>query len=221
MKQTKTSLSQQFIEFAIAEGVLQFGEFTLKSGRSSPYFFNMGNICSGASLDRLGRFYADRIEQIQTPVELLFGPAYKGIPLVSAASIALSRNHQIDIPYVFNRKEAKQHGEGGSLVGAPLTGQVLIIDDVITAGTAIREVLSIIEQSDAKAMGILVALDRQEIGPNGQSAIQEIEQEYGIDVYSIANVNDLIEYLEGDSVTGDELERLTTYRNQFGASAVL
>ena len=217
MKQTKTSLSQQFIAFAIAEGVLQFGEFTLKSGRSSPYFFNMGNICSGSSLDRLGRFYADRIDQIQTPVELLFGPAYKGIPLVSAASIALSRNHQFDIPYVFNRKEAKQHGEGGSLVGAPLTGRVLIIDDVITAGTAIREVLSIIEKSDAKAMGILVALDRQEMGPNGQSAIQEIEQEYGIEVYSIANVNDLIEYLECDPTMSNELLELRSYRDQYGA----
>lgn len=217
MKQTKTSLSQQFIEFAIAEGVLQFGEFTLKSGRSSPYFFNMGSICSGASLNQLGEFYAERIDQIQTSVELLFGPAYKGIPLVSAASIALSKNYHTNLPYVFNRKEVKQHGEGGSLVGAPLAGQVLIIDDVITAGTAIREVLSIIENSDAVAMGILVALDRQEIGPNGQSAIQEIEQEYGIEVYSIANVNDLVEYLECDPLMRNELERLIAYRDQYGS----
>lgn len=217
MKQTKTSLSQQFIEFAIAKGVLQFGEFTLKSGRSSPYFFNMGNICSGASLNQLGEFYAERIDQIQTSVELLFGPAYKGIPLVSAASIALSKNYNTDLPYVFNRKEVKQHGEGGSLVGAPLAGQVLIIDDVITAGTAIREVLSIIENSDAVAMGILVALDRQEIGPNGQSAIQEIEQEFGIEVYSIANVNDLVDYLEYDPLMRNELERLIAYRDQYGS----
>ncbi|MBL4584475.1 MAG: orotate phosphoribosyltransferase [Pseudomonadales bacterium] len=217
MKQQTTSLSQQFIEFAIAQGVLQFGEFTLKSGRASPYFFNMGNICNGASLDRLGEFYAGRIDQITTPVELLFGPAYKGIPLVSAASIALSRNHQTDLPYVFNRKEAKQHGEGGSLVGAPLTGQVLIIDDVITAGTAIREVLSIIEQSDATAMGILVALDRQEMGPSGKSAIQEIEQEFSIEVYSIANVNQLIEYLEKNNDLQNELRRLITYRNTYGS----
>ena len=217
MKQQTTSLSQQFIEFAIAQGVLQFGEFTLKSGRASPYFFNMGNICNGASLDRLGEFYVGRIDQITTPVELLFGPAYKGIPLVSAASIALSRNHQTDLPYVFNRKEAKQHGEGGSLVGAPLTGQVLIIDDVITAGTAIREVLSIIEQSDATAMGILVALDRQEMGPSGKSAIQEIEQEFSIEVYSIANVNQLIEYLEKNNDLQNELRRLITYRNTYGS----
>jgi orotate phosphoribosyltransferase len=216
VKQKTTSLSQQFIEFAIAQGVLQFGQFTLKSGRISPYFFNMGHICSGSSLDQLGEFYANRIDQIQTPVELLFGPAYKGIPLVSAASIALSRNHQTDLPYVFNRKEAKQHGEGGSLVGAPLTGRVLIIDDVITAGTAIREVLSIIDKSDAQAMGILVALDRQEIGPSGQSAIQEIEQEFGIEVFSIANVDQLIEYLESDPSLQLELENVIAYRNQYG-----
>ena len=216
MNKTTTSLSQQFIEFAIAEGVLQFGEFTLKSGRTSPYFFNMGNICSGSSLDRLGEFYAGRIDQIESPIELLFGPAYKGIPLVSAASIALSRNHNNDLPYVFNRKEAKQHGEGGSLVGAPLTGRILIIDDVITAGTAIREVLAIIEQSDAKAMGILVALDRQEVGPSGQSAIREIELEYGIEVFSIANVNQLIEYLKNDPNMQQELGRVIEYRSQYG-----
>lgn len=217
MNKNSASLSQQFIQFAITQGVLQFGEFTLKSGRTSPYFFNMGNICSGASLDQLGTFYANRIDQIETPIELLFGPAYKGIPLVSAASIALSKNHNQDLPYVFNRKEAKQHGEGGSLVGAPLTGQVLIIDDVITAGTAIREVLEIIEKSDATAMGILVALDRQEVGPGGQSAIQEIEQEFGIEVYSLANVNQLITYLQNDENMTNELNNVIAYRDQYGS----
>lgn len=217
MNKNSASLSQQFIQFAITQGVLQFGEFTLKSGRTSPYFFNMGNICSGASLDQLGTFYANRIDQIETPIELLFGPAYKGIPLVSAASIALSKNHNQDLPYVFNRKEAKQHGEGGSLVGAPLTGQVLIIDDVITAGTAIREVLEIIEKSDATAMGILVALDRQEVGPGGQSAIQEIEQEFGIEVYSLANVSQLITYLQNDENMTNELNNVIAYRDQYGS----
>ncbi|RZI79519.1 MAG: orotate phosphoribosyltransferase, partial [Pseudomonas sp.] len=170
---------RDFIRFAIDRGVLRFGEFTLKSGRTSPYFFNAGLFNSGSALAQLGRCYAAAIVDSKIPFDVLFGPAYKGIPLASATAVALADQHQLDVPWCFNRKEAKAHGEGGSLVGAPLEGNVLIIDDVITAGTAIREVMQIISAQQAKAAGVLIALNREERGNGELSAIQEVERDFG------------------------------------------
>jgi len=205
----------EFLNFALEKGVLRFGEFTLKSGRISPYFFNAGLFNSGSALARLGRFYAQAIVDSGITFDVLYGPAYKGIPLAAVTAAALYDHHQIDIPYAFNRKEAKSHGEGGSIVGHALEGQILIIDDVITAGTAIRESMDIIEAEGAKPAGVVIALDRQEKGKGDKSAIQEVEQDYGIPVASIAKLANVIGFLEqqGDA---DHLANIRAYRDQFG-----
>jgi len=174
-----------FIEFALSRNVLRFGEFTLKSGRVSPYFFNAGLFNTGSALARLGRYYAEAIVDSGLAFDVLFGPAYKGIPLAATTCVALADHHERDMPYCFNRKEAKAHGEGGNIVGSPLQGRILIIDDVITAGTAIRESMQLIETAGAKPAGVVIALDRQEKGSGELSAIQEVEQQYGIPVLSI------------------------------------
>ena len=205
----------EFLNFALEKGVLRFGEFTLKSGRISPYFFNAGLFNSGSALARLGRFYAQAIVDSGIKFDVLYGPAYKGIPLAAVTAAALYDHHQIDIPYAFNRKEAKSHGEGGSIVGHALEGQILIIDDVITAGTAIRESMDIIEAEGAKPAGVVIALDRQEKGKGDRSAIQEVEQDYGIPVASIAKLENVIGFLEqqGDA---DHLANIRAYRDQYG-----
>lgn len=209
---------REFIEFALGLNVLRFGEFTLKSGRQSPYFFNAGLFNSGLALAKLGRFYAAAIEDSGVGFDVLFGPAYKGIPIAAATAVALADHHSRDLPWCFNRKEAKDHGEGGTLVGAPLEGRVLIIDDVITAGTAIREVMDIIGQTPAHPAGVVVALDRQEKGKAELSAIQEVERDFGIPVISIINLNQLISFME-EQAGGDlarHLPAVKTYRDQYG-----
>lgn len=208
--------SSAFVEFSLANNALMFGEFTLKSGRVSPYFFNAGKFNSGYSFDRLGRFYADALMQSGIEFDMLFGPAYKGIPLATATSIALSREHQRSVCVTFNRKEEKTHGETGKLMGAPLAGRVVIVDDVITAGTAIRQSMSLIEQAGAQPVAVIVALDRQEVGPNGKSAIQEIEQVYNIPVIAIARLDDLLEYAHSNSELSSQLKVLTAYRQSYG-----
>jgi orotate phosphoribosyltransferase len=207
---------QAFLEFAIEAGVLRFGEFTLKSGRISPYFFNAGLFNTGRHLARLGRFYAQAIVDSGLEFDVLFGPAYKGIPLAAAASIALADHHDRDLPYCFNRKEAKAHGEGGSLVGAPLTGRVLIVDDVITAGTAIRESVDIIQAAGATPAGVVISLDRQERGRGERSAIQEVEQDLGMPVASIVTLADLQTHLESRADDADTLARIKAYRAEYG-----
>ncbi|MFT6914021.1 MAG: orotate phosphoribosyltransferase [Motiliproteus sp.] len=211
---------REFIEFAIERGVLRFGEFTLKSGRVSPYFFNAGLFNSGQALAKLGRYYAAAIEAAAIPYDLMLGPAYKGIPLAAATCVALANDYGRDVPYVFNRKEAKTHGEGGSLVGAPLEGRVLIIDDVITAGTAIREVMALIETAGATPAATLIALDRQEKGKAELSAIQEVERDFGMPVISIITLTDLIEYLDEKAEQQPEcavqVESIRAYRKAYG-----
>ncbi len=207
---------REFIEFAIAQKVLRFGEFTLKSGRTSPYFFNAGLFNSGAALAKLGRFYAQAITDAKLSFDVLLGPAYKGIPLATTTAVALYDQHQRDVPYVFNRKEAKDHGEGGTLVGAPLQGKALIIDDVITAGTAIREVMAIIDQAGAQPAGVVIALNRQEKGQGELSAIQEVERDYNMPVISIISLADLIEYLEETGTDPEHLAAIRAYRDQYG-----
>ncbi|PWB30298.1 orotate phosphoribosyltransferase [Pseudomonas sp. SDI] len=207
---------RDFIRFAIDRGVLRFGEFTLKSGRTSPYFFNAGLFNSGSALAQLGRFYAAAIVDSKIPFDVLFGPAYKGIPLAATTAVALAEHHDRDLPWCFNRKEAKAHGEGGSLVGAPLTGDVLIIDDVITAGTAIREVMQIIQGQDAKAAGVLIALNRQERGNGELSAIQEVERDFGIPVVSIVSLTQVLEFLADDPALKQHLPAVEAYRAQYG-----
>jgi orotate phosphoribosyltransferase len=207
---------QAFLEFAIEAGVLRFGEFTLKSGRVSPYFFNAGLFNTGRHLARLGRFYAQAIVDSGRDFDVLFGPAYKGIPLAAATGIALADHHERDLPWCFNRKEAKDHGEGGNLVGAPLQGRVLIVDDVITAGTAIRESVEIIQAVGATPAGVVIALDRQERGRGERSAIQEVEQDLGLPVTSIVTLADLQAWLEGGAGNADTLERIRAYRAQYG-----
>jgi orotate phosphoribosyltransferase len=210
---------EDFLEFAIAAGVLRFGEFTLKSGRVSPYFFNAGLFNTGRHLARLGRCYAQAIVESGLRFEVLFGPAYKGIPLAAATGIALADHHDIDIPYCFNRKEAKEHGEGGNLVGAPLSGRVLIIDDVITAGTAIRESLEIIQASGSQAVGVVIALDRQERGQGERSAIQEVEQDLDLSVTSIVTLAELQQFLAGKSEYKEPLKAIVAYRNRYGVNS--
>lgn len=205
-----------FIEFAIESDVLRFGEFTLKSGRVSPYFFNAGLFNDGVALARLGQFYASAIQNSGLEFDTLFGPAYKGIPLASATAIALAEHHERNVPYCFNRKEAKTHGEGGSIVGAPLNGRVLIIDDVITAGTAIREAMDIIDAAGAKASGVVIALDRQERGKGEQSAIQEVETNFGIKVASIVTLNELLQYLEDRPEMEEHSQAIRAYREEYG-----
>jgi orotate phosphoribosyltransferase len=207
---------RDFIRFAIDRGVLRFGEFTLKSGRTSPYFFNAGLFNSGSALAQLGRFYAAAVVESGIAFDVLFGPAYKGIPLAAATAVALAEHHDRDLPWCFNRKEAKAHGEGGSLVGAPLTGNVLIIDDVITAGTAIREVMQIIKGQEATAAGVLIALNRQERGNGELSAIQEVERDFGIPVVSIVSLNQVLEFLADDPQLKQHLPAVEAYRARFG-----
>ena len=207
---------REFLDFAITQGVLRFGEFTLKSGRMSPYFFNIGLFNSGRALARLGRYYAKAIVHSGIDFQMLFGPAYKGIPLVSATAIALANHHDRDLPWCFNRKEAKYHGEGGSVIGAPLAGRVLIIDDVITAGTAIRDAMALLKANHAQAAGVVIALDRQERGQGKLSAIQEVERHYGISVVSIVNLDDLTVYLTDKAEYSHALAAVHVYRQRYG-----
>ena len=207
---------KQFIQLAIENQVLRFGEFTLKSGRVSPYFFNAGLFNTGKALADLGKSYAAALVDKNLDYDVLFGPAYKGIPLVSTLAVALSVDHDINKPYAFNRKEVKDHGEGGSIVGAALEGKVLIVDDVITAGTAIREAVDIIGSEGGEASAVLIALDRQEKGKAEKSAIQEVQDDYGIPVSSIITMTDLIDYLETDDRFKDHLVAMKAYRDEYG-----
>ena len=206
----------EFIELAKEYQVLKFGEFTLKSGRISPYFFNAGAFDSGRALAALGRCYANRIAESGIEFDVLLGPAYKGIPLATATSVALANDHGMDVPFAYNRKEAKSHGEGGMLVGAPLRGRVLVIDDVITAGTAVREVIAMIEGAGAQLAGVAIGLNRQERGEGELSAIQELEQAYDVPVLSIIDMVHLITYLEQTGDSADALEKMKEYRNRYG-----
>jgi orotate phosphoribosyltransferase len=213
----------KFIDLALAKQALRFGDFTLKSGRRSPYFFNAGRFDDGASLALLGRCYAAAITHAQLQFDMLFGPAYKGIPLVAATAIALADHHGRDAPYAFNRKTAKEHGEGGSVVGATLRGRVLIVDDVITAGTAIRESLQIIRAAGAQPIAVALALDRQERGQGPLSAVQEIETQLGLACVSIITLAELIEALEGAAggqsrISAEQLTSLRAYRELYGVS---
>jgi orotate phosphoribosyltransferase len=207
---------QAFFEFCIRQGVLKFGDFVLKSGRKSPYFFNTGLVNSGASLSKLGRFYAQAIIDAGLKFDILFGPAYKGIPLAAAAGIALAEQHGKDVPYAFNRKEAKSHGEGGEIVGAALKGRVLIVDDVITAGTAVNESLELIKRCGATPAGVVISLDRQEKGQGSQSAIQEIEAANHIKVISIATLSDLLEYIGTSAELKSHAGSVERYRAEYG-----
>lgn len=209
---------REFIEFAVKKNVLKFGEFTLKSGRVSPYFFNAGLFDDGLSLANLGKFYAQTLVDAGVEFDVLFGPAYKGIPLGAATAVTLSSLHNRDTPFAFNRKEAKAHGEGGTIVGAPLEGKIMIIDDVITAGTAIREVISIIEAAGAEPAGVLIALDRQEKGQGELSAIQEVERDYNIPVYSIVNLNQVLSYIKDNESLSQYSEAVSAYRAEYGIS---
>lgn len=214
---------QQFIEFALHTGVLRFGEFQLKSGRVSPYFFNTGLFNTGASMLQFSRFFATSIENSDIEFDVLFGPAYKGITLSCATAMALSEANGKQVPFAYNRKETKDHGEGGAMVGAELKGQIAIIDDVITAGTAIRESFDLITQHQASPCAVFLALDRQEVGqkdgkPTDQSAIQQIEDEYDIPVVAIATLTDLISYLKQQDDQPEQLEKMRNYRDQFGVS---
>ena len=207
----------EFIELARRYDVLKFGEFTLKSGRQSPYFFNAGAFSSGGALAVLGRCYAQRIVDSGINFDVLLGPAYKGIPLAAATAVALSEHFNLDVPFAYNRKEAKSHGEGGTLVGAPLQGRVLVIDDLITAGTAVREVIGMIEAAGAALAGVVIGLDRQERGASNQSAIQEVETQYGVPVLSIIGMEHIIDYLAASQGQEDEtLGAMRAYRSQYG-----
>jgi orotate phosphoribosyltransferase len=208
----------EFLDLALELGVLRFGEFTLKSGRISPYFFNAGLFSSGYAAAKLGRYYASAIADSEVEFDMLFGPAYKGIPLATLAAAALAEHHDVDVPYAFNRKEAKEHGEGGSIVGAPLSGKVLIVDDVITAGTAVREAAQIIAAAGAEVAGLVISLDRQEIGRDSRSAVQELEQSLKIPVVSIVQLEDLVDMLEESSEYAEFLEPVVNYRRQYGSS---
>jgi orotate phosphoribosyltransferase len=207
---------KEFLNFALDVGALRFGEFRLKSGRVSPYFFNAGLFNTGASLARLGRFYAQAIIDSGIQFDMLFGPAYKGIPLAAVTAAALHDRHRIDIPYAFNRKEAKTYGEGGSIVGHELSGRIMIIDDVITAGTAIRESVSIIKAQGATPAGVMIALDRQERGTGPHSAIQEVQEELGIPVSAIVKLEHVIEHLAENRDSGAILGSIHGYRSQYG-----
>jgi len=206
---------QRFIELALAQQALSFGEFTLKSGRVSPYFFNAGKFFSGGSLLELGRCYAETLVTSGIEFDVLFGPAYKGIPLVAATACAMADRFGRDLPYTYNRKEAKDHGEGGVLVGAPLRGRVLIVDDVITAGTAVREVMDIIRKAGAEPAGVIIGLNRQERGNGELSAIQEVERDYGIPVFSIISLEHILSYLRSQGAE-QELARVAAYRDRYG-----
>jgi orotate phosphoribosyltransferase len=210
---------RDFLEFAIAQNVLRFGNFTLKSGRQSPYFFNIGLFNTGKALAQLGRFYAKTIQRSGIDFNVLFGPAYKGIPIATSAAIALADHYHRHIPYCFNRKEVKDHGEGGAIVGAALTGRILLVDDVISAGTAIREAVQIIEEAGAQLVGVVIALNRQERGQTELSAIDEVEQTYGIRVASIVNLDNLISYLEQQPDKQETLAAIQDYQKKYGVKA--
>ncbi|AXY02145.1 orotate phosphoribosyltransferase [Vibrio alfacsensis] len=207
---------REFIEFALEKQVLKFGEFTLKSGRKSPYFFNAGLFNTGRDLARLGRFYAAALADSGIEFDVLFGPAYKGIPIATTTAVALADHHDIDTPYCFNRKEAKDHGEGGNLVGSALEGRIMLVDDVITAGTAIRESMEIIQANGADLAGVLVAIDRQEKGKGELSAIQEVERDFGCAIISIVSLTDLVTFLEEKGTDKEHLEAVKAYRAEYG-----
>jgi len=208
---------KDFIAFCLEQGVLKFGRFVTKSGRTTPYFFNAGLFNTGASLERLAQFYAKAILASGVRFDMLFGPAYKGIVLAASAAVALAREGR-DVPFAFNRKEAKDHGEGGALVGAPLAGRVLIVDDVLTAGTAVNEALSVISSHGATPAGVVISLDRMERGKGDLSAIQEIEKLHGIPVVSIATLDDLVGFLGGRAEFREELKAITEYRQLYGVA---
>ena len=207
---------REFIEFALRCGALRFGEFTLKSGRLSPYFFNTGTFDSGAALSDLGRYYANAIVASGLAFDLLFGPAYKGIPLGAAIAIALYRDHGRDVPFAFNRKEAKDHGEGGNILGSPLTGRVLIVDDVISAGTSVGEAMQLIKAAGAQVVGVMISLDRQERGKGALSAAQEVTREHGIPVECVVGLADILEYLRECAGHDQEMAAIAAYRAQYG-----
>lgn len=207
---------REFIEFAVARNVLRFGQFTLKSGRTSPYFFNAGLFNTGGDLARLGQFYAAALQHAGIDYDVLFGPAYKGIPIATTTAVALADKHGVDKPYCFNRKEAKTHGEGGNLVGSPLQGKIMLVDDVITAGTAIRESMQIIQANGAQLAGVLIALDRQERGQGTLSAVQEVERDFATKVIAIVGLNDLITYLADKPEMAEHLTNIRAYREQYG-----
>ncbi|KTD92619.1 MULTISPECIES: orotate phosphoribosyltransferase [unclassified Pseudoalteromonas] len=209
---------KEFIEFALEKQVLKFGEFTLKSGRTSPYFFNAGLFNTGRDLARLGRFYAAALEDAAIEYDVLFGPAYKGIPIATTTAVALADHYNKDVPYCFNRKEKKAHGEGGTLVGSELNGKIMLVDDVITAGTAIRESMEIIANNGADLSGVLIALDRQEKGKAELSAIQEVERDFNTQVISIVKLADLISYLENQGTMSEHLATVKAYRDQYGVA---
>jgi orotate phosphoribosyltransferase len=208
---------RDFIEFALQHEVLRFGEFKLKSGRMSPYFFNTGLFNSGAALSQLGAFYARAIVASGVDFDLIYGPAYKGIPLGAAVAIAFANTYDRDVPYCFNRKEAKDHGEGGNTLGAPLCGRVLIVDDVISAGTSVNESMAIIELAGASAAAVMISLDRQERGQDNVSAVDDIVRRHGIPVYSIVTVLDIVKFLEESGGNDPEIKAITRYRSQYGA----
>ncbi|EKO3707882.1 orotate phosphoribosyltransferase [Vibrio metschnikovii] len=210
---------REFIEFALEKEVLKFGEFTLKSGRKSPYFFNAGLFNTGRDLARLGRFYAAALVDAGIKFDVLFGPAYKGIPIATTTAVALADHHDVDTPYCFNRKEAKDHGEGGNLVGSPLAGRIMLVDDVITAGTAIRESMEIIQANGAQLAGVLVAIDRQEKGQGELSAIQEVERDFDCQIISIVSLGDLVTYLKEQGGDPVQLAAVEAYRAQYGVVA--
>ena len=212
------SYQSAFVELALRREVLRFGRFTLKSGRESPYFFNTGLFNTGAALAQLGRAYAQAVVDWGIGFDMLFGPAYKGIPLVAATAVALAERHERDVPIAFNRKEAKDHGEGGRVVGAPLSGRVLVLDDVISAGTSVRESVDLIESSGARVAGVCIALDRQERGTGPQSAVAEVEQRFGIPVHSIVALDQLITWLEGQPGMSQVLADVRAYRERYGTS---
>jgi orotate phosphoribosyltransferase len=207
---------REFLELSLELGVLRFGEFTLKSGRVSPYFFDAGLFNSGYAAAKLGRYYASAIADSDIEFDMLFGPAYKGIPLTVLAASALAEHHDLDVPYAFNRKEVKAHGEGGSIIGAALSGRVLIVDDVITAGTAAREAQQIVSSAGADAAGLVISLDRQELGRDSRSAVQEVEQTLRIPVISIVQLEDLIDMLEESDEYNEFLAPVTEYRKKYG-----
>ncbi|MBT8112435.1 MAG: orotate phosphoribosyltransferase [Gammaproteobacteria bacterium] len=217
--------STKFIQFAVEHGVLQFGEFNLKSGRVSPYFFNAGLFNDGSALDKLSGFYAQAIVDSKLDFDMLFGPAYKGIPLVAAVAMTLSRDHNRNYPYAFNRKEVKKYGDGGQIVGAPLTGKVLIIDDVITAGTAINEAAEIIAQTQGQLAGVVIAFDRQERGQpreteSSLSAVEQVERELNVSVISVASASELISYAESNNVYTEHLVKLKNYMKKYQSNTL-
>jgi len=209
----------EFIELALEIGVLKFGQFKLKSGRVSPYFFNAGLFNTGYAAAKLGRHYAAAADASGIEFDMLFGPAYKGIPLVTLTAASLAEHQGKDVPFCFNRKEAKDHGEGGTTIGAPVSGRVLIVDDVITAGTAIRESVDLIRNAGGEAAGVLIALDRQEKGSAEISAVQEVQQNYGVKVVSIINLDDLVDHLEASTEFGQFLPLVADYRRRYGVAA--